>query len=218
VRPPIQRIAGNRAGWRLAAILAVLSWLPLGCQSAAPRHPVNGAGLDEGPTRWLMLPEEAKQYRRLRTAREEVDFIEAFWSRRDPDPNTPGNEFAKAFNERVEAADRLYSDGGVRGSLTPRGRALVLLGSPPVMRYGQKKVPAFNPGHPGSPSAVQTHSLPMESWVYPVEDLPPAFQQLLQKDGPVKEIALVFTTDPEHTDLIDGEEFLEMAARAALRP
>jgi hypothetical protein len=57
----------------------------------------------------------------------------------------------------------------------------------------------------------------MESWVYPVEDLPPALQQLLQKDGPVKEIALVFTTDPEHTDLIDGEEFLAMAARAAVQ-
>jgi GWxTD domain-containing protein len=147
-----------------------------------------------------------------------VDFVEAFWDRRDPDPSTPGNEFAKIFYERVEAADRLYSDGPLRGSLTPRGRALVLLGPPPVMRYGQKKVPAFNPGHPGSPSAVQTQSLPMETWVYPAGELSPALQLLLQKEGPVPEIALVFTTDPEHTDLIEGEKYLEMAARAAVRP
>ncbi len=208
---------GNRAGWRLAAALAVLSWLPLGCQSAAPRHPGNGAGLDEGPTRWLMLPDEVRQYRRLQNAREVVDFIEAFWRRRDPDPDVPGNPFAKTFYERVEAADRLYSDGGLRGSLTPRGRALCLLGPPPVMRYGQKKVPAFNPGHPGAPPAVQTQSLPVETWVYPPADLPPALQQLLQKVG-ATEIVLVFATDPDQTDLIDGEKFLTMAARAAVRP
>jgi GWxTD domain-containing protein len=196
--------------------MAVLSWLPLSCQSAA-RHPVNGAGLDEGPTRWLMLSDEARRYRKLQNAREVVDFVEAFWDRRDPDPSTPGNEFAKTFYERVEAADRLYSDGGVRGSLTARGRALVLLGPPPVMRYGQKKVPAFNPGHPGSPSDVQTQSLPLETWVYPVAELSQAFQQLLQKEGPLPEIVLVFTTDPEHAELIDGEKFLEMAARAAVR-
>jgi GWxTD domain-containing protein len=208
--------AGKRAGWRLAAAMAMLSWLPLSCQSAA-RHPGSGAGLDEGPTRWLMLPDEARRYRKLQNAREVVDFVEAFWDRRDPDPSTPGNEFAKTFYERVEAADHLYSDGGVRGSLTARGRALVLFGPPPVMRYGQKKVPAFNPGHPGSPSDVQTQSLPLETWVYPVADLSPAFQQLLQKEGPLPEIVLVFTTDPEHTELIDGEKFLEMAARAAVR-
>jgi GWxTD domain-containing protein len=210
-------VEGNRAGWRLAAALAVLSWLPLGCQSALPRHPVNGAGLDEGPTRWLMLPDEARRYRKLQNAREVVDFVEAFWDKRDPDPSTPGNEFSRTFYERVEAADHLYSDGGLRGSLTARGRALVLLGPPPLMRYGQKKVPAFNPGHPGSPSAVQTQSLPMETWVYPAGDLSPALQQLLQQEGAAPEIVLVFTTDPQQTDLIEGEKFLEMAARAAVR-
>src|SRR3954449_1580217 len=128
---------GKRRGWRLAAALAALSALTLGCQSAEPRRPASGAGLDEGPTRWLMLPEEEKQYRRLRTSREVIDFVEAFWLRRDPDPETPSNEFAKEFYERVEAADRLYGEGGVRGSLTDRGRALVLLGPPPRMRYGQ---------------------------------------------------------------------------------
>jgi GWxTD domain-containing protein len=209
---------GNRSRWRLAAALAVLSGLALSCRSGAPRHAASGAaGLDEGPTRWLMLPEEEKRYRRLRTSREVIDFVEAFWIRRDPDPATPGNEFAKTFYERVEAADRLYGDGGVRGSLTDRGRALVLLGPPPVLRYGQKKVPAWDPGHPGSPSAVQTHSLPLESWVYPVEELPPALRQLVRQDDPRTEIVLVFVADPRHTNLIDGEEYLEMAARAAVR-
>jgi GWxTD domain-containing protein len=206
-------------GWRLAAALAVLSSLLLGCRSAAPRHPApSGAGLDEGPTRWLMLPDEERQYRRLRTTREVVDFIEEFWRRRDPEPDKPGNPFAKAFYERVEAADRLYSDEGTRGCLTNRGRAMVLLGPPPVLRYGQKKVPAWSPGHPGAPPAVQTQTLPLETWVYPVAELPPDLQQLVRdEEGPIPEIVLVFTTDPRRTELIDGEKYLKLAARAAVR-
>ncbi|HEY4595346.1 MAG TPA: GWxTD domain-containing protein, partial [Thermoanaerobaculia bacterium] len=183
-----------------------------------PRRPTSGAGLDEGPTRWLMLPEEERQYRRLRTTREVVDFIEEFWRRRDPEPDKPGNPFAKTFYERVEAADRLYSEGGTRGSLTDRGRALVLLGPPPVLRYGQKKVPAWTPGRSGAPPAVQTQALPLETWVYPSAELPPGLQQLIADDeGSVEEIALVFTADPQSTNLIDGEKYLKMAARAAVQ-
>jgi GWxTD domain-containing protein len=207
---------GNRAHRRLAAALVVLSSLGLGCQSAPPRRSGNGAGLDEGPTRWLMLPDEARQYRRLQNTREVVDFVEAFWRRRDPDPDKPGNEFAKTFYERVEAADNLYPEGGTRGSLTDRGRALVLLGPPPLQRYGQKKVPSWEPGHVGGAPAVQTHTIPMETWVYPVGELSPALQQILQKDDPVPEAVLIFTAESRGTELIDGERFLEMAARAAV--
>jgi len=211
-------LAGGGVGsrWRLAAVLAMLSWFGLGCRSTAPRSPMGG-GLDEGPTRWLMLPDEVRQYHRLHTSREVVDFVEAFWRRRDPDPDTPGNEFAKTFYERVEAADRLYGEGGVRGSLTDRGRALLLLGPPPMLRYGQKKVPAWDPGKPGSPSAVQTHTLPLESWTYPVEELSPALQRLVREDDEAApEISVVFVADPQHAKIIEGDEFLDMACRAAV--
>jgi GWxTD domain-containing protein len=206
---------GFRVCWRLAA-LSLLSWLALGCGSA-PARPAGGAGLQDGPTRWLMLPDEQRQFRRLRSTRETVDFIEAFWRRRDPDPNTPGNEFSKSFYERVEAADRLYSEGGTRGSLTDRGRALCLLGPPPVLRFGQKKVPAWDPGRSGTPSAVQTRTLSLETWVYTPEDFEPALQQILAEEYPGREIALVFTVDPKHTYLTEGKEVLEMAVRAAVR-
>lgn len=204
-----------RSRWRLAAV-PLLSWLACGCGSA-PARPAGGLGLAEGPTRWLMLPEEQRQLRRLRTTREAVDFIEEFWRRRDPDPNTPGNEFSRTFYERVEAADRLYSEGGTRGSLTDRGRALILLGPPPVLRFSQKKVPAWNPGKGGAPPVVQTHTLSLESWVYKMEDLAPALQELIQKEDPRPEIVLVFAVDPRHTYLTEGGEYLEMAVRAAVR-
>lgn len=207
--------ARRLARWRLATALAALSWLALACQST-PRRPANGAGLDEGPTRWLMLPEEQRQYRRLQNTRDVVDFIEAFWRRRDPDPGQPGNEFSKAFYERVEAADRLYSDGGARGSLTDRGRALILLGPAPVQRYSQRRVPAWNPGKPGMPPAVQTHTLSLETWIYTVADLPALLRQLIEEDAPRAEIELVFAVEPRRIYLIEGEEFLETAVRAAV--
>jgi GWxTD domain-containing protein len=173
--------------------------------------------LSEGPTRWLILPDEERQLRQLRTTRDAVDFVEAFWRRRDPDPGTPGNEFSRLFYERVEAADRLYSDGGTRGSLTDRGRALILLGPPPVLRYGQKKVPAWDPGRPGGPPAVQTRTLSLESWVYGAESLEPRLRHLLEEENPQPEIVLVFAIDPRRTYLIEGDEYLEMAVRAAVR-
>ena len=133
----------NRAGWQVAAaVLYLVSWLAVACQSATanPSPPGGGRGLEDGPTRWLMLPDEHKRFRRLDTTREAIGFIEAFWLRRDPDPGTPGNEFSRTFYERVEAADRLYSEEGVRGSMTDRGRALVLLGPPPSIRASQKRI------------------------------------------------------------------------------
>jgi GWxTD domain-containing protein len=210
-------VGGKRVRWRFAADLLLLAGLALACRSTPVRTASpSGVGLDEGPTRWLMLPDEQRKFRRLQTTREAVDFIETFWRRRDPDPNVPGNEFSKTFYERVEAADHLYTEGATRGSLTDRGRALILLGPPPFLRYSQKKVPAWDPGKPGAPSAVQTRTLSLESWVYPVSDLEPALRQYIEKEDPRPEILLVFTVDPRHTYLLEGDKYLEMAARAAV--
>lgn len=209
----------DRAGWRpAAAVLPLVVWLAWGCGSAEKRPPSGGGvGLDDGPTRWLMLPDEQKQVRKLDSTREAVAFIEEFWRRRDPDPATPGNEFSRAFYERVEAADRLYGEGGTRGSLTDRGRALVLLGAPPVLRYGQKAVPTWDPGKPGTRPNVQARNIVVESWVYPLSDLPPGLAKLVEEESPIPEVILAFAVETRHTYLIEGKEFLELAVRAAVR-
>lgn len=204
-------------GWW--AVLPLLSWLVLGCRTGGDRTPSAGAGgLTEGPTRWLMLPEEMRRADRLRTSREAVDFVEEFWRRRDPDPDEPGNEFAKTFYQRVEAADHLYAESGVRGSLTDRGRALILLGPPPILRYSQRRAPTFEPGKPSSRPAIQTRNLVLEIWVYPLNDLPPGYVQRLADGGdPPAEINLTFRVGSRHTELIEGEKYLEIAAEAAMR-
>src|SRR5436309_16047333 len=207
-------------GWWAA--LPLVSWLAAGCGASFERSPSAGAGgLTDGPTRWLMLPEEVRQAERLRTAREALEFIAAFWPRRDPDPATPGNEFEKTFNQRVEAADRLYAEeGGRRGSLTDCGRVLIRLGPPPIQRYSQKRVPAWEPGKPGARAPMRTRNLTLLIWVYPVKSLPPAMVKLLgggnERAAP-EEIALTFQVEPDGTHLIEGEKYLDMAVRAAIR-
>jgi GWxTD domain-containing protein len=207
------------AGWWAA--LPLLSWLALSCRGGVRPPSAGAGGLTDGPTRWLMLPEEVHQAERLRTTREAVDFVEEFWRRRDPDPGRPGNEFSKTFYQRVEAADRLYAEGGVRGSMTDRGRALVLLGPPPILRYSQRRTPSYEPGKPGSRPAIHARNLDLEIWAYPVQSLPPAFTDQLagQLDGaaPPEEISLTFLVGSRRTELIEGEEYLEMAAKAAVR-
>lgn len=205
-------MARPRAG-RLA-VLHLLSWLALGCQTGRTS---TAAGLADGPTRWLMLPDELRQVQRMRTNREAVDWLESFWRRRDPDPELPGNDTAKTFYQRVEAADRLYSDAGVRGSLTARGRALILLGPPQAIRYGQKRVPAWEPGRPGDRPDIQTREVVLESWTYAVGDCPAALRERLAQEEPdLEEVVLVFLVEPRRTELLEGERYLDLAVRAAV--
>jgi GWxTD domain-containing protein len=198
-----------------SALLWWGSWL--GCQTTGRRAETGGiGGWATGPTRWLMLPEEEREARRLQTNREAVTFIEAFWQRRDPDLDQPGNPVAQTFYERVEAADRLYGEGGVRGSLTDRGRALILLGPPPRLSYSQRPTPSWDPGSPRGRPALQTRRLVLESWIYPPEELAPALRALLaEEEWP--EVVLVFVVDPDHTTLTDGDKFLDLAVRALVR-
>lgn len=211
--------AHARAGrWLAPAALALFPWLALSCGPGTVRATSSGAaGLADGPTRWLMLADEIKQSQRLRTTREAVDFVESFWRRRDPDPE-PGNPFAKAFYERVEAADRLYADGGERGSMTDRGRALILLGPPPVLRYSQKRVPSWDPGKPGNRAVVHSRNLVLEVWVYPLPELPPELVRRIAEDEPeTTEVSLSFAVESRRTYLIEGHRYLEQAVRAAVR-
>jgi len=200
-------------------VLPLLAWLALACRSGADRPPLAGpGGLTEGPTRWLMLPEERRQADHLRTSREAVDFVETFWNRRDPDPTKPGNEFAKTFYQRVKAADDLYGEGGTRGSLTDRGRALILLGPPPILRYSQKRAPTMEAGQPGSRPAIHARNLELEIWAYPLKDLPPGFVHLLdESDAHREEITLTFLVTARRTELTEGEKYLDLSARAAVR-
>jgi GWxTD domain-containing protein len=172
----------------------------------------------EGPARWLLLPEELGELRHLRDDRAVLAAIDRFWQRRDPDPAVPGNPALKIFTERVAAADSLYADGDRRGSLTPRGQALVLLGPPPALRYSQHEVKQLQPRRVAGEAVTAVHIASFESWIYGPDDLAPALQKLLEAAGHEPSIALSFEDlGDDRARLLEGREFLALAAKAWLR-
>ena len=188
----------------------------MGCQAAA--RPAEAGFLRtwaEGPAHWLLLPEEERRLHQVRTHAEAVAFVEAFWRRRDPNGGGPGNPFEQEFHLRVEAADRLYGEGATRGSLTDRGRALILLGAPPILAYGQRPVPAWDPGRMGGRPIVQTRHIAVETWSYSAADLSPRLRELLAEGERDSAVTLVFAIEPgRRAYLVEGERFLEAAVRA----
>src|SRR5438874_5250919 len=50
---------------------------------------------------YIITDEERKAFRKLETDDERERFIEEFWRRRDPDPDTDENEFKEEYYERI---------------------------------------------------------------------------------------------------------------------
>ena len=84
----------------------------------------------DGPEGFLLTKKEEKEWKALTSDAEAEHFVELFWARRDPNLETPINEFRAEFDRRVHHADQEYVYPGFRGALTDRGRILILLGPP----------------------------------------------------------------------------------------
>jgi GWxTD domain-containing protein len=179
---PPARVSSTRAACVSAAsLLAILAGAvaqPVGAQSPAspsrivvrpqqPRwiaaestmpQPVSLAWLDGDEwafeTQSISTSDELRDYSTLRTARERDAFIQQFWSRRDPTPETPDNEFRDEFERRVRFARENLADPDSAGTLavdTDRGRVHLMFGAPDAI-----DAPA-----PGSPQEVWRYrSLP----------------------------------------------------------
>jgi GWxTD domain-containing protein len=151
--------------------------------------------------------------RRVRTGSDLTRFLQEFWGRRDDDPYTDENPFALLFAERVQAADRLYVEEGLRGSLTDRGGALLLLGPPGILRSTQRRVPAWTGNPP--PGARPTRVVQLEVWAYPLAELDPRLRGALADAAAAtrSELTLTFMVGARQTRLVDGRELLALAAR-----
>lgn len=169
--------------------------------------------------RWLLLADERKELKRLIDRDEESDFIEHFWSRRDPQPENAENPYRDLVIQRFDDADTLYMDEAVRGSLTDRGRALILLGPPTHVSVASRPALAWDSGDKGG-HKVTTRQVSVEMWGYRSEDLPPGFldiwQQTKKSADNTLTLTLRFRAETNRTVLIEGESLLEVAAQAAV--
>ncbi len=78
---------------------------------------------------YIISDEERKAFKRLNTDDERENFIEQFWMRRDPTPDTEENEFKEEHYRRIAYANEHYASG-IPGWKTDRGRIYIVYGPP----------------------------------------------------------------------------------------
>ena len=101
--------------------------------------------------RYLITPAERRIFLNLPES-ERPAFIDEFWAKRDPNPETEENEFKVQYFERIDEANHLFTDGGEPGWLQDRGRIYILLG-PPSERETY-------------PRGMSFYGIPVEIWYY----------------------------------------------------
>ena len=126
-------------------IMIVLSCLLLlvSCQSYRLEKKLSAEEQEFFSTvRFIITKKERAIFLRLPPS-ERKAFIEEFWAKRDPEPETEENEYKEEYFSRIENANRLFRGEGPPGWLTDRGRIYILFGPPfsrktyPVDFYGE---------------------------------------------------------------------------------
>jgi len=113
----------------LAAGLALAaSVVPAFTSSGGKNNPLR-EWLD-GPVHYIVTRAEIKEYKAQKTDPDRVAFIERFWRRRDPTPDTLTNEYRQLFWNRVKEANDKFTDSSKPGWMTDRGKIYILYGPP----------------------------------------------------------------------------------------
>jgi len=106
----------------------------------------------------IITPEEEDAYNKLKTNEERENFIEAFWRRRDPSPDTEENEYRDEYYERISYANEHFTSGKP-GWLTDRGRIYVKWGKP-------DEFVSHPTGGQGQSISYEGPTFPFEVWFY----------------------------------------------------
>jgi GWxTD domain-containing protein len=84
--------------------------------------------LDED-VRWIITDEERSTFMQLSNDEERDQFIEAFWQRRDPTPDTEENEYKEEHYRRIAYANEHFA-AGIPGWKSDRGHMYIVFGPP----------------------------------------------------------------------------------------
>src|SRR5437868_9249857 len=111
---------------------------------------------------YIITDEEKQAFKRLQTDEERQQFIEQFWLRRDPTPDTAENEFKEEHYRRIAYTNERFASG-IPGWKTDRGRIYITFGPPDE-----------NESHPSGGSYERpieegggtTSTFPFEKWRY----------------------------------------------------
>ncbi|MGA9884094.1 MAG: GWxTD domain-containing protein [Candidatus Acidiferrales bacterium] len=78
---------------------------------------------------YIITPEERRAFLHLQTNEEREEFIEAFWQRRNPDPDSPDNTYKEEYYRRIAYANEHFASG-IPGWKTDRGKIYIMWGKP----------------------------------------------------------------------------------------
>jgi GWxTD domain-containing protein len=105
---------------------------------------------------YIITSREKDVFLSLPTELDRGQFIESFWKKRDPNPQTPENEFKLEYYRRIALANKFFGVGGIPGWRTDRGRFYILLGPPKEIE--RDLTPSM--------SALTMSQGPKETWQY----------------------------------------------------
>jgi len=111
---------------------------------------------------WIITDEERAAFKQLSNDEERDNFIEAFWQRRDPTPDTEENEYKEEHYQRIAYANEHFA-AGVPGWKTDRGRIYIV--------YGKADEVDSHPSggtyeRPMEEGGGETSTFPFEDWRY----------------------------------------------------
>src|SRR5947207_2865298 len=117
--------------------------------------------LDEDVS-YIITDEERAAFKQLSNDEERDNFIEAFWQRRDPTPDTEENEFKEEHYQRIAYANEHFA-AGVPGWKTDRGRIYIVFGKADEIESHPSGGSYERPMEEGG---GETSTFPFEQWRY----------------------------------------------------
>jgi GWxTD domain-containing protein len=111
---------------------------------------------------YIITDEERAAFKQLSNDEERDNFIEAFWQRRDPTPDTEENEFKEEHYQRIAYANEHFA-AGVPGWKTDRGRIYIVFGKADEVESHPSGGSYERPMEEGG---GETSTFPFEQWRY----------------------------------------------------
>ncbi|MFZ0913275.1 MAG: GWxTD domain-containing protein [Candidatus Korobacteraceae bacterium] len=112
--------------------------------------------------RYIITSEEMTAFKQLSNDEERDQFIEQFWLRRDPTPDSPENEYKEEHYRRIAYANEHFASG-IPGWRTDRGRIYIVYGPPDSIDAHPSGGTYERPMQEGG---GETSSFPFEDWRY----------------------------------------------------
>jgi len=146
---------------------------------------------------YIISNEERTAYKALKTDEEREQFIEQFWLRRDPTPDTVENEFKEDHYARIAYANERFASG-IPGWKTDRGRIYILYGKPAEIESHAAGGTYERPIQEGGGT---TSTYPFETWRYRyIEGI--GNEVILEFVDPTMSGEYHLTTDPNEKDAL----------------